>query len=88
MCYFKYGNFQNNLTGILDAPSLNDESGGTNRITIIAQGDKLTAYANGDKLGSAVDRRLTEGTVAFLAWQESGETTCTFSNAWLWVLGE
>ena len=85
--YYKYGQFQENITGrLLSAPILDDKSGGTNHITVIAQGNKITAYANGDRLGSVIDGRLTKGTVAFLAWQESGETTCKFENSWLWVL--
>lgn len=87
--YYKYGRFQSNVMGqVLDAPMLNDKSGDTNRFIVIAQGDKLTVYANGDKMGSAIDGRLERGIVAFYAWQESGENTCTFTNSWLWVLSD
>ena len=87
--YYKYGNYQYNVTGtLLDAPVLNDQSGDTNRLTAIVQGNKITTYANGEKLGSFTDGKLSQGGVAFLAWQNSGETTCTFTNSWLWVLSD
>jgi hypothetical protein len=84
--YYNHGQFQTNVTGdLLNAPSLDDRPGSTNAVTVIVEGDKMTAYANGERLGATRDSRLTDGTVAFLAWQESGETTCTFTNAWLWI---
>ena len=87
--YYNHGKWQSTLTErILDAPALNFAQDSTNRITVVVQGDKLTVYANGDKMGSVTDKRLTEGRVYFMAWQESGETTCTFTNSWLWVLGK
>jgi len=85
--YYKHGAFQKNISGdILDAPALNSDQGSTNRITIIAQGNKIAVYANGDRLGVFADNNLSQGTVAFMALQESGETTCTFSNIWVWDL--
>ena len=84
--YYRYGQFQYNITGLRDAPGVNFESGSTNKVTIVVQGNKMTVYANGDKLGAGTDNKLTDGIVSFLAWQESGETTCTFTNSWLWVL--
>jgi len=45
----------------------------------------LQVYANGDRLGAFTDKTLSEGIVAYMAWQESGQTTCTFTNSWLWV---
>ena len=84
--YYRYGEFQYNLTGLRDAPGVNFESGSTNRVTIVAQGNKMTVYVNGEKLGAATDNKIAEGAVAFLAWQESGETTCAFTNSWMWIL--
>jgi len=50
------------------------------------EGTTFTAYVNGTRLGRAVDSKLSEGRIAFFAWQESGETTCTFDNTWIWDL--
>ena len=70
----------------LSASVLHSDQGSTNRMTIIVRGNKFEVYANGDRLGVFTDSTLTQGIVAFMAWQESGKTTCTFTNAWLWVL--
>ena len=84
--YHNHGAFQKNITHLLDTSQLNSDQGSDNQITIIAQGDKLAVYANGDRLGIFTDHNVSRGVVAFMAWQESGETTCTFTHAWLWVL--
>jgi len=85
--YYKNGKFQKNVTGdILSASALNSKQGSTNHVTIIVQGNKIAVYANGDRLGVFTDNNITEGGVAFVALQESGETTCTFTGAWLWIL--
>lgn len=84
--YYEAGKFYSNLTGLRDALPLDDGLSSTNRVTVVAQGNRLDAYANGQELDTVADIRLTQGTVAFIGWQESGNTTCTFENAWLWVL--
>lgn len=84
--YYQNGVYQGNVLWLTDAPSLDFDSGGVNQVTVIVQKNFMTGYANGQKLGRGVDNRLKQGVTAFLAWQESGETTCTFTNSWLWVL--
>jgi hypothetical protein len=84
--YYQNGDFQGSVLWLTDAPALAYASGSTNQVTVIVQKNLIAAYANGQKLGRGVDNRLKQGVTAFLAWQESGETTCTFTNAWLWVL--
>jgi hypothetical protein len=87
--YYRRGDFQSSVTGrILDANDMDSSQGATNRITIIAQGNKIAVYMNGERMGVFTDSKLAEGRIAFMAWQESGETTCTYSNTWLWVLDE
>jgi len=84
--YYKNGVFQKTLTGEpLPTSALNSKQGATNQVTVIAHGDKLEVYANDERLGAYTDRTLTQGSIAYMAWQESGETTCTFTNSWLWV---
>lgn len=85
--YFAHGQFQRSVTGkILDAGPIDSRQGATNKVLVVGRENKLTVYANGDRLGSFTDSKLSQGASAFMAWQESGETTCTFSDAWLWVL--
>lgn len=84
--YYQNGDYQGSVLWLTDAPALDYASGSTNQVTVVVQKNFMTAYANGQKLGRGVDNRLKQGVTAFLAWQESGETTCVFTNAWLWVL--
>ena len=85
--YYKHGAFQRNVTGeVLSDGAINTEQGSTNTITVVAQGNKLAVYVNGDRLGVFTDKALGEGILGYMAFQESGETTCTFTNSWLWVL--
>jgi hypothetical protein len=85
--YYKNNRFIKNVAGdILSASALNSKQASTNHITIVVQGNKIAVYANGDRMGVFTDNNITEGSVAFMAFQESGETACTFTNAWLWIL--
>jgi hypothetical protein len=84
--YYQNGEYAGSVLWLSAAPALDYASGGLNQVTVVVQKNFMTGYANGQKLGRGVDNRLKQGVTAFLAWQESGETTCTFSNAWLWVL--
>lgn len=74
-------------TSKTDCTILQDQ-GSTNSYLLVVQDDQMTIYANGKRLRTHYDKRLTEGTPAFFAGLESGETTCTFNNGWLWVLDE
>jgi hypothetical protein len=58
----------------------------TNKLAIVGQGSHFAFFVNSFLIGEATDDILREGVVAFMARQESGRTTCTFENAWLWVL--
>jgi hypothetical protein len=64
------------------------EQGGTNTVAVIAQGSLFTVFINGVNAGDLTDTQLTEGAVGFAASHESGKTTCTFDNAWLWIPDE
>lgn len=84
---YEEGQFEREL---IDKSSgyINDEQDSTNDIFLVARGDTYTLYVNGKRLGQAVDGALTRGAIAFQAYQESGETTCSFSDTWLWILDE
>ncbi len=84
--YYKTGKFFANLTGFRDAPPLDDGVDSTNTVTVVVQGIQMAVYANGQEMDTISDTRLTKGAPAFVSWQESGKTTCTFENGWLWVL--
>lgn len=85
--YYKYGQVQSTVLGGMSS-AISQEQGSTNRFILVAQGNKITIYANRARLGSVTNSILSEGLLAFYVLQESGETTCMFSDSWLWVLDE
>jgi len=53
---------------------------------VVARGEHLVFYANGDRLSGIVNDKLSEGRIAYSVSQQSGETTCVFNNGWIWAL--
>jgi hypothetical protein len=60
----------------------------TNRIIVIGRGNTFSIYSNGSHLGDITPASVNfeRGFVAFVALNESGTTTCTFTNAYLWLM--
>lgn len=59
----------------------------TNRMTVVGEGNTFTIYTNGTKIGEVTPSvAFDRGFTAFTALNESGDTTCHFDNAWLWLL--
>jgi hypothetical protein len=53
---------------------------------LIANEKALSVYANDVRLTNASIGKLARGKIAFYVCQESGTTTCLFTNGWLWNL--
>lgn len=68
--------------------AIEQENGATNSFTLIVQDKIATAYVNSKRLSHIPINSANHGRLAFFTFQESGETTCSFRNAWLWVLDE
>lgn len=83
---FNYGQFQTNISGIQSSQSLDQSNGGTNTMTIIVENEQFTPIVNGEEFKTRTSSKQTEGLLGFYAWQDSGKTTCTYENAWIWVL--
>ena len=66
--------------------AINQDNGGTNTFTLHVKDGIMTAYANNMRLSHVPISGASQGRIAFFAFQESGETTCAYENAWLWVL--
>ena len=60
----------------------------TNRIVVIGRGNTFSIYTNGTHLGDITPASVNfeRGFVAFVALNESGTTTCTFTNGYLWLM--
>jgi hypothetical protein len=59
----------------------------TNRMVVIGRGGTFQIFTNGTFIGEVTPSVFFErGFVAFVALNESGDTTCMYDNAWLWLL--
>lgn len=85
---FEFGNFQSSITGTKFAKELDVSNDATNQFVLVAQGEQFNIYLNGKRQGRFFDnsKQRSQGTFAFLAWQESGKGSCKFENSWIWVL--
>jgi hypothetical protein len=68
--------------------AINQDNGSKNTFTLVVREDVMTVYANDIRLSHVPISTLNKGRIAFFAFQESGETTCAYENAWLWNLDE
>lgn len=82
------GEWQDDQTG--DTVTVNQGEGVENDLTLVVRGDLFTLYVNGGYGGQFQDATLAEGRVAVMAgtYDESDQTSCTFTRNWLWQLGE
>ncbi len=87
MIFMNYGEVQFYASGDIrfnNAINLKDES--TNNYVFVVKDQLLTAYANGIRLSNMDVTKRKSGTFGVVGFQDSGETTCTFSNGWIWNL--
>jgi hypothetical protein len=69
-------------------PAFQWQNDTTNRMVVIGRGNTFSIYTNGTFLGDFTPESafFERGFVAFVALNESGTTTCTFTNAYLWLI--
>jgi len=83
---FDLGKFQYTLGQTQISKSINQENGGTNTYILYAKDKAFTVFINGEKTKTLSDSKLINGVLAFHVFQNSGSTTCTFNNGWVWVI--
>jgi hypothetical protein len=59
--------------------------GSQNEVLLIVQKTETRIFFNGTKVKTLYDGYAKNGTVAFLAATESGNTQCIFENTWVWA---
>jgi hypothetical protein len=87
--YWKYKDWVSTVSPggqVQTSVHINQDQGATNTYLFVADGPLLTIYANGNRLGRMTLSTLNEGVLGSYIWQESGETTCTWDNVWIWDL--
>jgi hypothetical protein len=85
--FMKFGKVQfplNENNGFSNA--IIDEPNSVNKITLVARGQNIFTYINGEKMVQLESSKQMEGKVGFLIEQESGKTECTFNNSWVYSL--
>jgi hypothetical protein len=87
---WKYGNLKKAITKMHTASAIDQGQGATNEVILFAQDGQFTLYINDERIGQFFDytEARSDGYFAFDAMQESGDTTCTFDNTWVWLLDE
>jgi hypothetical protein len=84
---WKFNYMQANVTGqVRTSAAIDQKASATNEYLVVARGSTITVYGNGERMGVASDTRRIQGQFAFFTFQESGITTCTFSDSWIWAL--
>jgi len=85
--YWKEGFLERTLSPLsATSAAIHQKQGSTNTYAVVARGDHMVFYANGDRLSGITHDKLSEGRIAYMVSQESGETTCVFNNGWVWAL--
>jgi len=86
---YRNGQYQSTTTGeakFNSAIDLTDDA--TNEIVFVVHKGLMTIYANGTRLSNVIISTRSEGRIAYFSFQESGRTSCVYSNNWIWVLEE
>jgi hypothetical protein len=86
--FLQDGRFQKSVSDFRTNSAIHQEQNSTNKIMLIAEGEKFTLYINDTRAGSFYDysKSILEGYFAYSARQESGESICTFTDTWVWAL--
>jgi hypothetical protein len=84
----QYGRFKNSPTKVKFSDAVDLGNGATNQVVLVVQDDHFTLYINKTRQGTYYDysKQRTEGSMAFLAAQQSGKGSCEFKNSWVWAL--
>ncbi len=69
--------------------AIDQTDGATNTFILKAEKDLFVAYVNGERLSQLQSTAISgPGGFGLYAFQQSGTTVCTLSNAWIWSLDE
>lgn len=91
MVYYKDGLAQYSITPGGDyqfTSRIKDGRETTNKIAILAKGNQITVFINGEGMRPMTNDKRTAGMLGMLGSQESGTSTCAFENTWIWSFDE
>ncbi len=86
--FHEFGYFKNTISDVRFSSALNLDNGATNQFVLVANNEVFTVYINGVRQGRFYDnsQQATNGGIAFVAFEDSGKSTCQFENSWIWAL--
>lgn len=86
--FIKDGEFANTPTDVRFSDEIDPSSGAEHEIVLHVEGEMFVVFINGVRQGRFFDysKQATEGYFGFTAWQNSGQSTCTFEDSWIWLL--
>jgi len=89
--FHNFGQYKSNVTGKTRfASALDLDNGATNQFVLVAQDNKFTVFINDVRQGQFTDdsKQASDGYLAFVGLEDSGESTCSYENSWLWILDQ
>jgi hypothetical protein len=85
--HWNYGRFEYHLLNDWQASrAIHDDNDSKNVLTLVVRGKDITVYVNGDKQQATEDTKAKKGWLALSTYQESGKTSCKFTNSWVWSI--
>ena len=63
---------------------IHDEGGAENEVILVARGTQFNAYVNGHQIEVWWNSKQDYGGFALGTWQDTGGSTCTFRDNWIW----
>ncbi|MEX1247215.1 MAG: hypothetical protein WEA61_01930 [Anaerolineales bacterium] len=80
---YRYGQWQVDLADGVNSAIKNGQ-GSTNHFVVSAHGPNVIFYVNGTRVGATtLPAARATGRFGYLTWEDSGISTCTFSNGWV-----
>jgi hypothetical protein len=84
--YYDQNSWERSLSNWVYAQGIKDRNDDENIVTLVVDGRNIYPYINGKKQRLVEDITLKDGLFAFTASQESGVSTCTFKDSWIWAI--
>lgn len=69
-----------------NSSAINQGTGQTNVIAVVANGSNFDLYVNSQKIKSASNNTYSQGSIGLVAGSASNETTVTYQNARVWTI--
>jgi hypothetical protein len=86
IAFYEKSLWQRSLTNWVYANVIEDTNDSTNVVALVVNGRNIYPYINGKKQRLVEDITLKEGTFAISATQDSGLSTCIFTDTWIWAI--